>query len=766
MDEHREEGHKTMPLPFSLKVLHQVLLALAHMHKRQMMHLDIKGQNLMFQVSYRDTILPHERAGHPAPMMVMKAPHVVLVDFGTARRMEEVKGEPIGTCAFMAPEVWKGCLSSKADVFSLGVVFFQMLAGKLPFNPPDTIDLAQEYWAMEPLPPWNEVPYTAPLCQEVCDSLLQVPQASRPQAEELLLHPLFADLHEHHPEEETVAIPTHYAQRLVNFAGKDVLQKCMRLRLARAWSSNQMPSFRRLFVALAPQGRLPPARLVAALSCSGLAERYGSAALVAQAAQQAADALVNEEGAISFTLFVAALADLGDPKYENFLLQSFEQVDHDDDSLLGIEDLAELLSADMKRHAVLLQEFMVALTGHASPGTKLEWRQFLRHFQSRDAAEAAPREASESPEAPDVAKGPDAFFQHFAGTLLDRAVEQMHRAEAKGEAHRDSLTDVWRFMEELQVLLMQDEVFRQSDLAFCSEPAIACVAMHRAGKPVLGYFGVHVAFMIHEGRDQKRLYGAFLELSQDERHSFATKAPYLSLQVYSHTSLKLPAIRPLSLYTQPVIYSGAESREVLLNRRPVPFWNRRLLMNSFAELNGFHFRFEVVERLADKSYSNWLSHRAGIYYPYDWLQTMGFYDWINMGLPTFVPDTPMYTYTMQGTNNRGWTSSIFEPPKEIYPYRYQDWEDLESRVFWWHMTDFKVLPCVQLFVSLPHLFLALSQVPMAALSAEMRLQHLQRTHSTARYWQEALLKALAHGQKGLGAPSELPLRSLESQGVG
>ncbi|CAK9097488.1 unnamed protein product [Durusdinium trenchii] len=325
-----------------------------------------------------------------------EAPHVVLVDFGTARRMEEVKGEPIGHAA----------------------------ASRVDLRRSD-----------------RESP-------KVCDSLLQVPQASRPQAEargrargsqrksrvlsgsagrstdegwgESVLDFGFDE-----EQEETVAIPTHYAQRLVNFAGKDVLQKCMRLRLARAWSSNQMPSFRRLFVALAPQGRLPPARLVAALSCSGLAERYGSAALVAQAAQQAADALVNEEGAISFTLFVAALADLGDPKYENFLLQSFEQVDHDDDSLLGIEDLAELLSADMKRHAVLLQEFMVALTGHASPGTKLEWRQFLRHFQSRDAAEAAPREASESPEAPDVAKGPDAFFQHFAGTLLDRAVEQM-----------------------------------------------------------------------------------------------------------------------------------------------------------------------------------------------------------------------------------------------------------------------------------------------------------------------------------------------------
>ena len=42
--------------------------------------------------------------------------------------------------------------------------------------------------------------------------------------------------------------------------------------------------------------------------------------------------------------------------------------------------------------------------------------------------------------------GPDAFFQHFAGTLLDRAVEQMHRAEAKGAKRaqgRLAATGVW-----------------------------------------------------------------------------------------------------------------------------------------------------------------------------------------------------------------------------------------------------------------------------------------------------------------------------------
>eukprot|EP00435_Cladocopium_sp_Y103_P012932 s1706_g3.t1 len=322
------------------------------------------------------------------------------------------------------------------------------------------------------------------------------------------------------------------------------------------------------------------------------------------------------------------------------------------------------------------------------------------------------------------------------------------RLRQRHDAHRDSLSNAKDFAEELQALLRQDQDFQHSDVAFCSEPAIACLSMHRAGKPVIGYFGVHIAFMLNEGEEQKSLYQAFVdELSQDPRNSFATKAPYLSLQIYSHTSLKFPSVRPLSLYTQPVTYSGAKSTEILLNRRPVLFWNRRLLLNSVAYLNGFDLKFQEVKSLSDKTFSNWLSHRAGLYFPYDWLQTMGFYDWINMAFPTFVPDTPMYTYTMMGTNHRGWTATIFSPPNDLYPYKYQDWNDLESRVFWWHMTDFKVLPTVQLFQSLPQLFQMLTQASMNSISAEMRLQHLQRTHSTAKYWQESLLRAAMRQEK-------------------
>ena len=41
-------------------------------------------------------------------------------------------------------------------------------------------------------------------------------------------------------------------------------------------------------------------------------------------------------------------------------------------------------------------------------------------------------------------------------------------------------------VEEFRLLLQADEAFQEADVAFCSEPAIACVAMHGAGKPVVG----------------------------------------------------------------------------------------------------------------------------------------------------------------------------------------------------------------------------------------------------------------------------------------
>lgn len=52
---------------------------------------------------------------------------------------------------------------------------------------------------------------------------------------------------------------------------------------------------------------------------------------------------------------------------------------------------------------------------------------------------------------------------------------------------------------------------------------------------------------------------------------------------------------------------------------------------------------------------------------------------------------------------------------------------------------------MQLFSSLGELFQKLSDTDMTQISAEMRLEHLRRTHGTAEYWSQALLRALEKG---------------------
>lgn len=91
--------------------------ALHYAHQRDMVHRDVKPANIMFT-----------EEGHP-----------VLADFGIARMLSvsglTASGAMVGTPAYMAPEIGMGePATASADIYSLGVILYQLAAGRLPFE--------------------------------------------------------------------------------------------------------------------------------------------------------------------------------------------------------------------------------------------------------------------------------------------------------------------------------------------------------------------------------------------------------------------------------------------------------------------------------------------------------------------------------------------------------------------------------------------------------------------------------------------------------
>ena len=104
----------------AVQMAHTIALALAHAHAAGVIHRDLKPDNVMV-----------DRHGQPH-----------LIDFGLARRIRAESsisngGRILGTPAYMAPEQAKGeshLAAEPADVYSLGVVLFQLLTGDRPFR--------------------------------------------------------------------------------------------------------------------------------------------------------------------------------------------------------------------------------------------------------------------------------------------------------------------------------------------------------------------------------------------------------------------------------------------------------------------------------------------------------------------------------------------------------------------------------------------------------------------------------------------------------
>jgi serine/threonine-protein kinase len=114
--EHCKSG-QLLPVRNVLSIVARVAEALAYAHKQQVVHRDIKPANIMYE---------------------MESDTVKVTDFGIARITDSSKtktGLVLGTPSFMSPEQLAGKkVDGRSDLYSLGVMLYQMLAGALPFR--------------------------------------------------------------------------------------------------------------------------------------------------------------------------------------------------------------------------------------------------------------------------------------------------------------------------------------------------------------------------------------------------------------------------------------------------------------------------------------------------------------------------------------------------------------------------------------------------------------------------------------------------------
>jgi serine/threonine protein kinase/DNA-binding CsgD family transcriptional regulator len=120
----------------SMRLGRQIALALGYAHERQIIHRDVK----------------------PANIMVTPAGQIKIMDLGLALPKEAKRvtadGMIIGTPAYLSPEQAQGsALDSRTDIYSLGVVLYEMATGQLPFSTDDIPALLLQHVKQPPPPP-------------------------------------------------------------------------------------------------------------------------------------------------------------------------------------------------------------------------------------------------------------------------------------------------------------------------------------------------------------------------------------------------------------------------------------------------------------------------------------------------------------------------------------------------------------------------------------------------------------------------------------
>lgn len=158
----------------AVRIAKEIASALESAHRNNLVHCDIKPHNIL----------------------VMPDGHIKVTDFGIARAVSAstmtYSGSVMGSVHYFSPEQAKGTvITTKSDVYSLGVVLYEMLTGQLPFNGETSVSIALKHLQEEPVSIRQLNPSIPPVLEAIVQKAMSKDPADRPNSTEL-----YADLNQ------------------------------------------------------------------------------------------------------------------------------------------------------------------------------------------------------------------------------------------------------------------------------------------------------------------------------------------------------------------------------------------------------------------------------------------------------------------------------------------------------------------------------------------------------------------------------------------